>query len=1199
MRVETLHLSAFGPFTDHKICFANQGRGLHVVHGPNEAGKSSMLRALRNLLFGFPHQTADAHLHPPKNLCVGAALGLPDGQRLDIVRFKRRKNDLLDGAGRVLDQSALTAGMGGISQDLFERIFCIDQDGLRRGAEGLLQAEGDLGQALFAAASGIADLRSVLKNLEIRRDSLFRPRASTSSIQQSVSELTTLTKRVRELSLKPQQYKEKQQNLNELLRRQKSLLDAGFTLDTSMARLQRYRDALKHIDLREEIVRRLTETAKAPLLADDFTERRSKAQQALANALQEEDRLTFRAKQIIAQLAPLSLNAGLLEAGEDVQRLYAEAAAHRKALKDIRVLESRSAALRSTIADKLVSLGRDVGPGQECNATSKGDWSIGQITRQFKVHLETLAREFGALNADLASSSRAVDQAQADLTEMINQCNVLPPLPDPTSMAGLETAVKMARSKAAEQGNPVQRCREATAEIENLKSQILRDSKCLGLWQGDPTELALLSLPLSETLDRFETDMHAAQARLNDAHKDNQRLKTALREKESALLSLEASGELPAPSVLSAARGLRDAGWTLVKSAWLRAKLDPVREADFTTQFFPQAAKDRSDPDTLAQAFEESLRRADNLADTMFANASSVAQAETLRRDIAGLQQDVCNAEDQVGQKLAAMEKLHTLWIELWRPAHIDPLSPREMQAWLTKAMDIRHRQADLQDREAALHRLVSDMHATAAELAKALTNIQQATPESREYAPVLSAADKALAELQQQSAERKDLNRRIADLTKTRDRASARRDQAAAALADWSRRWAKAMQTIDLPAQTTPEAAAAVTLTLEEIDQAQRELKSLDLRIKDMDAEYQVFAGQVMDLQKLAPRDLPVRPEDMISRLHALWQSEKETKTLMDALFEEQRQIEQQLHAVRTTSQRCEQTLSELCSEAGCSDADKLPAMEAAARIKAQALNDRNRVEERLLELAGGEELDAFITAARKFQPDELSAQLEHLRVQKTELGAQRDACTAEIGKVRGELDGLDGTSLAAEAAQQISEVNTRLAEEVWQFVCLRLASQLLAREIERYREANQGPVLEAASRYFSAMTLGSFAGLLADYDEKGDPVIKAVRNADQRLEIQQLSEGTRDQLFLALRLGGLRRYLRANPPFPLIVDDILVNFDDQRSAATFGVLSEIAAETQVLFFTHHAHLVEIALQSLPGKVDIVEMREVEKIRG
>ncbi len=1175
MRIEIFRLPAFGPFTDREVRFANQGSGLHVIHGLNEAGKSTMLRALNNLLFGFPHQTPDAYLHPARSLSVGASLRLTDGSNLDIVRFKRRKNDLLDGTGQVLAQSDLAALMGGISQDLFGRIFSMDQDGLRQGAEGLLQAEGDLGQALFAAASGIANLRGILKDLETRQDSLFRPRASTSSIHRDISELSALSRQVRELSLKPSRWKKLRQELRTLQEQQKDLLDALFALDTNMARLQRYRGALRHIDLREEISRRLAGIEETPLLADDFTERRSKAQQALVGAVQEEERLVFRLEQIQSQLKTITLNTGLLEVGNEIQRLHVETAAHRKALKDIRGLETRCAGLRSAIADKLESLGRDPALEQ--------DQKSARVTRQLKVHLESLAREYGALNADLVSASQARDDFQADLAELGEQLEAMPPLPDTSP---LETAL----ARAADMGHPVQRLQEIAAGIEKLRSSISRDMEAMGLWQGDPAELECLALPLPETLDRFDTDLQAADISLKDVQKDKQRLESALAEKSSALQRLELTGELPNPSVLAAVRTLRNTGWSLIKNAWLLGEIDPHQEALFTEQI--------SGAGTLAEAFEQSLHQTDSLADAMFANASSVAQALGLRQEITSLKQAVQNNAAQIQAETLALEDLQKLWAAQWRPAGISPLSPREMQAWLTKALDVRQRLADLRERESSHQRLVREMQAMAAELGQALADAGEVFPEQTEYAAVLSLAGKSLARLQQRAAKQQDLLRRRREVTRARDKAALRRDQAAAALDAWNEQWAKALQPLALPADTTPEVAAAVALTLEEIAQAKREMDDLERRVADMDDEYRAFSRQVLKWKHLLCSEAPERPEDVIGFLHAHWQAEKEKMAQVEALTKEQRLVEQQLHAARTTFQACQKTLSALCAEAGCAKAEELPACEARARAKAQALNDRDRVEEQLLELAGGENLDAFIAAAREYQPDELTAELERMRIQKTELNEQRDGCTAEIGRLRGELAGLDGASRAAEVAQQVSDVQARLEESVRQFVLLRLASQVLSREIERYREANQGPVLEAASRFFATMTVGSFSGLLADYDEKGDPVIKAVRDADQRLEIGQLSEGSRDQLFLALRLGGLWRYLQANPPCPLIVDDILVNFDDQRSAATFRVLHEIAATTQVLFFTHHAHLVDIARQTLSEGMEVVELTEDEKLR-
>jgi uncharacterized protein YhaN len=81
--------------------------------------------------------------------------------------------------------------------------------------------------------------------------------------------------------------------------------------------------------------------------------------------------------------------------------------------------------------------------------------------------------------------------------------------------------------------------------------------------------------------------------------------------------------------------------------------------------------------------------------------------------------------------------------------------------------------------------------------------------------------------------------------------------------------------------------------------------------------------------------------------------------------------------------------------------------------------------------------------------------------------------------------------------------------------------------------------------------------------------------------VHVAGMSDGTADQLYLALRLASLEQYLEHNEPLPFVVDDILLRFDDERALATLRVLAGLAERTQVLFFTHHRHLVELAERS------------------
>lgn len=141
------------------------------------------------------------------------------------------------------------------------------------------------------------------------------------------------------------------------------------------------------------------------------------------------------------------------------------------------------------------------------------------------------------------------------------------------------------------------------------------------------------------------------------------------------------------------------------------------------------------------------------------------------------------------------------------------------------------------------------------------------------------------------------------------------------------------------------------------------------------------------------------------------------------------------------------------------------------------------------------------------------------------------------------------------------------------------RLAIATLRQGIERYRQKNQGPILEHASRLFAEITLGSFEGLQTDFNDRGEPVLLGVRSGmREAVGAGGMSDGTCDQLYLALRIASLRVWLKTHEPMPLIVDDILLNFDDDRATATLKVLARLAQHTQVLLFTHHRRLVDLA---------------------
>ena len=96
MKFETLNLIRFGLYTDYVIDFRSKNdAGFHLLYGPNEAGKSTALRAINHLLYGFPKSTRDDYLHNQKDLRVGAVIQGKGGNVFEVVRRKGNKNTLM------------------------------------------------------------------------------------------------------------------------------------------------------------------------------------------------------------------------------------------------------------------------------------------------------------------------------------------------------------------------------------------------------------------------------------------------------------------------------------------------------------------------------------------------------------------------------------------------------------------------------------------------------------------------------------------------------------------------------------------------------------------------------------------------------------------------------------------------------------------------------------------------------------------------------------------------------------------------------------------------------------------------------------------------------------------------------------------------------------------------------------------------
>ena len=140
MRLSKLYLKAFGPYTEQVIDFGGTGASLHILYGPNEAGKSSLLRAIRALFFGISERTHDNFLHDNAVLRIAGIVNDDKGYQLAVMRRKARKQPLREWNGNIgadiacegepLPDAVMSAMMGSIGEVQFSKVFGIDRDEL-------------------------------------------------------------------------------------------------------------------------------------------------------------------------------------------------------------------------------------------------------------------------------------------------------------------------------------------------------------------------------------------------------------------------------------------------------------------------------------------------------------------------------------------------------------------------------------------------------------------------------------------------------------------------------------------------------------------------------------------------------------------------------------------------------------------------------------------------------------------------------------------------------------------------------------------------------------------------------------------------------------------------------------------------------------------------------------------------------------
>ena len=391
----------------------------------------------------------------------------------------------------------------------------------------------------------------------------------------------------------------------------------------------------------------------------------------------------------------------------------------------------------------------------------------------------------------------------------------------------------------------------------------------------------------------------------------------------------------------------------------------------------------------------------------------------------------------------------------------------------------------------------------------------------------------------------------------------------AAAVLSEAEAAWAAWLGEHGMPAGTSPEVVRQVLAAggiarraAEERDEQRRIIATIEREGADLDRRAHSLMGR-LGIGEDGPVD--GRLASIVDRLE-LNRADQRTAQQIEA---RRRTIIERRGPIDASVKDLSTAVDEHLTALSCADADQLRRRDAAA-VERRAVQQRLReARARLGGIAGGPEaVDALFVELRERDLSAVEAELTASSVEADALTAEERRQMARVGELDARIHALEAAEELGTLRQELAGLEGRAQALATDWTVKAIAGRLLAETRSRYERERQPDVVRAASSHFARITGGRYARIVAP---PGDASVRVETEDGESRATDELSRGTAEQLYLALRFGLIEEFAQHAEPLPVVMDDILVNFDADRAERAADAIRDLAARHQVLFFTCH----------------------------
>ena len=1147
MRLRRLHAYRYGHFADASLDFV--GNGLQVIHGHNEAGKSTLLQFVREILFGFAVQ--NPYAFAGEKLEGAALLELAGGRSIELRRRKGRPDNLtLSQGGETASstEAEIQSLLGGANASLYQRVFAFGLDELATGQDSL-KMEAVQNALHGSGVGGSIHPQKILDLLSKEATEIFKEKGNKQEIPAICAEIKKHSTELKAKITRTETYLQRKRDHD-------TARDEAERLAEQLSQLRREYAQVKKLATAFPIWRELTDLheqrrglgAVSPL-AGDARQKFDKLQDELKRLLKSSGTLDRDIQHNEAELQKNPAQTEWLELRSQIEGARELIKSVEEARRDLPLLQAElhsnqqqvQHGIEDVIANwtvrQLAAFRCDAGQRRRCEQLADTKRELDHESIRLHEREAALTKERAETLADLAAIGEIADVTalQALLNSHADQ------------VARETELTRLTKEQSKQQ-------RALTAVIRKLSPPL----------PAGTTQVEALAVPPLEQIKHYQLQFVETRKRVTFAEQSlseaNERLQQQSRDLATARGSLP---EIPTQQGLRDLRAQRDATWQLIQQHFITGQT----AASHKPRSIEQSAE------SIPAEFERETVAADSYADKMFGNASLVHQQEQVDQ----YQSAWVTKQAELTAQLAAMDKLTDQWWSLWQACAFEPFDPDTMIAWKNQhdqALELIGKLADQQDN---IGQLQQESQVFSSQLTLALPEFS-GRPEQQ-----LEAAQQRVAHCQQQTQELKTCRRQVSRFDKSAEQLADEQQSLERRREEFIHDWQSWLTAQQFPADWQPDLALTVISRLQSLRDKLQQIPGLENRIAAMSQRLAEFDRFVLELCEQVALDWKLQPTEIAARhLAERLQAAISTDQRRHELSRELQKHRLKLDEVRQQLLLAQGELEKLLELAQATN-DEQFLHEAHRAESIRNLEQQIAAKEReLTHLREFEEEAAFTQQLLAVDYRALEASRLGLEQCIRELEDQERQANERKGATGLALDQLDGSAAAAEIQSAITERRAALAHAVDRYVPLLFARQLLQQTLQRFEKESQPEMLREASHLFAAMTGGRYHRVERPRDTNRPLLVYRADNNDN-LEPDQLSTGTREQLYLAIRLAYVLHYCTKAEPLPIVLDDVLANFDPARTRRTLEALGQITDRVQVLLFTCHPHVADLAQEVFP----------------